>query len=141
MEALVCSVDAQDICTSNDVEILFRAGDGYPSLNKFFSAVAEAPPTGGTEDSFHYFWDNNVRAVLQLLFPNGRSTRNSNLHTATRLLRPDYAFILNKLCPFRGEEKAPESTGDPKKELADKLAWAYEPAPYVLGKLIMARFF
>ena len=50
------------------------------------------------------------------------------------LCRPDYAFLVNNLCPFRGEEKAPESNADPKQELADKLAWAYDPAPYVFGE-------
>ncbi|KAF8523783.1 hypothetical protein BU17DRAFT_85664 [Hysterangium stoloniferum] len=56
-------------------------------------------------------------------------------HSATGSLRPDYAFLLNKLCPFQGEEEAPGSSNNPKAELANKLVWAYSPAPYVLGLL------
>jgi hypothetical protein len=141
MEGLVTSsIDVENFCTSDDVNVLFRAGYGNTPLDKFFFAAADAPPTYGTEDSFIHFWDKNVRDILELILPQGRSTRNSSQHTATGSLRPDYAFLLNKLCPFRGEEKAPQNDDDPKKELADKLAWAYEPAPYVLGKLIATRF-
>jgi hypothetical protein len=129
-------IEVKDICTSKDVELLFRAGEGNTPLDKFFFAVADAPPDRGTEDSFHSFWDKNVRDILEILIPKGRSTRNSSHHTATGSLRPDYAFLLNKLCPFRGEEKAPDNTDDPKKELADKLVWAYAPAPFVLGQLV-----
>lgn len=135
MKELVSSIDVQDICTSDDVNLLFRAGDGNTPLDKLFFAVAEAPPISGTQRFFISFWDKNVRDVLELLLPSGRSMRDSSRHTATGNLRPDYAFILNKLCPFRGEEKAPDSPDDPKKELVEKLAWAYSPAPYVLGEL------
>jgi hypothetical protein len=75
--------------------------------------------------------------VLELPIPIGRGTRNSIQYTATGILRPDYAFPLNKLYPFRGDEEAPENPENPKKELAGKLAWA--PAPYVLGELALIR--
>lgn len=140
-EGLVSSsIELQDVCTSDDVQLLFRAGHGDTPLDKLFFAVMDTPPTDGTEAAFIHFWDTNVRTVVELLLPIGRSTRNSSLHTATASLRPDYAFLLNKLCPFRGEEKPPGSTDDPRKELASKLAWAYKPAPYVLGKVVVIRF-
>jgi hypothetical protein len=74
-----------------------------------------------------------VRRILELLIPDGKSIRNSNLHTATGQFRPDYSFILQNLCTFRGEEKAPGNPADPKKELWEKLEWAYDPAPYVFS--------
>lgn len=70
-------------------------------------------------------------SVLEHLIPAGRSSRS------TGSLCPDYAFLLRELCPFRGEEKPPGSREDPKAELSDKLAWAYDPAPYVLGWLML----
>lgn len=140
MEGLVSSIDVQDICTRDDVKLLFRVGPGNTPLDKIFFAVADSPPISGTEDLFHSFWDKNVREVLELLIPSGKSIRNSNRHTSTKALRPDYAFLLNKLCPFRGEEKPPDSTDDPKKELSTKLIWAYAPAPFVLGKLVAITF-
>ncbi|KAF8508186.1 hypothetical protein BU17DRAFT_56879 [Hysterangium stoloniferum] len=133
IQSLVNTETGVDFCTLQDVELLFRAGDSESFLDVLFFTASSAPPIMGTEDSFHSFWDKNVRDVLELIIPNGRSTRNSSLHTATGSLRPDYAFLLNKLCPFRGEEKAPGSTDNPKAELAKKLTWAYSPAPYVLG--------
>lgn len=139
MQALVSSrSELLDLCTIDDVKLLFRADDDFePSaldlLNPLVHAVQKRPPEKGTEDAFHSFWDQNIRQVLELLVPLGTSIRNSSKHTITRALRPDYAFLLNNMCPFRGEEKPPGSTDDPKAELADKLVWSYAPAPYVLA--------
>jgi hypothetical protein len=129
-----------DWCSRDDVEALFRSEDGYSVLDQFFFIVSEAPPHSGTESTFHSFWDANVRKILELLLPGGRSMRDSSRHTATGLLRPDFAFILYNLCPFRGEEKPPGSNDDPRAELSTKLAWAYDPAPYVLGHLMSPMF-
>ena len=130
------SLELHDICTPNDVQPLFRLGHGGTRLDKIFWVVASSPPYGGTERAFIHFWDDNIRGVVELLLPTGRSMRNSSEHTATMRCRPDYAFLVNNFCPFRGEERSPESTADPKQELADKLAWAYDPAPYVLGEVV-----
>ena len=136
MRALVSTaIERQDICTIKDVELLFRASESHTILDKFFWCAADAPPSDGTEDSFHSFWDGNIRHILELLLPTGKSFRNSGKHTATRKLRPDYAFVMNNFCPFRGEENAPGNSDDPKLELSEKLVWAYKRAPYVLGKL------
>lgn len=134
------TVPGGDWCNREDVEALFRSEDGNSVLDQFFFVVTEAPPRSGTENSFISFWDSNVRKILELLIPGGWSTRDSSRHTVTGLLRPDFAFILYKLCPFRGEEKPPGSNDDPKAELSTKLAWAYDPAPYVLGQLMSPRF-
>ena len=137
LEELVSpSFETRDICTSDDVRLVFCAGHGNNILDTLFFTAVQTPPSGGTENSFISFWDRNIRDILEFLVPEGKSTRNSSMNTATRSLRPDYAFLLNKLCQFRGEEKAPESTEDPKEELATKLAWVYSPAPYVLGSVV-----
>lgn len=141
LRALVSQIDIRDVCTFDDVRLLFRTGHGSTLLDTLFFTVAQPPPSSGAENSFISFWDRNVRDVLELLVPAGYSTRNSNLHMATRALRPDYAFLLDNLCLFRGEEKAPANTDDPKQELANKLAWAYSPAPYVLGDVVIVEFF
>lgn len=130
------SLERHDVCTPNDIQLLFRVGHGGTLLDRIFWVVAGNPPYDGTEQAFIHFWDENVREVVELLHPTGRSTRNSSKHTATMGCRPDYAFLINKLCLFRGEERSPESTDNPKQELADKLAWAYDPAPYVLGEVV-----
>ncbi|KAN0080641.1 hypothetical protein V8E54_003845 [Elaphomyces granulatus] len=123
----------QDTCQREDVELLFRVG-GYSHISSnILRVIYDSPPPDGTENSFIFFWDQNVRRFLELLIPNGKSIRDSSEHTATGDLRPDYGFLLNNLCAFRGEEKAPGNRIDPKKELSDKLQWAYDPAPYVFG--------
>ena len=59
---------------------------------------------------------------------------DSNRHTDTKKKRPDYGFLKDAVCPFRGEEKPSESRDDPKAELSDNLTWTYSPAPYVFGE-------
>ncbi|GJJ06718.1 hypothetical protein Clacol_000914 [Clathrus columnatus] len=129
------SHNLDDICTAADVAVLFRASnhESDMALARFYTAVISHPPSEGTEDRYHSFWDRNINDIIEVILPNGKPQRNSNRNTATKALRPDYAFLLRGFCPFRGEEKAPNSTGDPKAELAEKLEWVYDPAPYVLG--------
>ncbi|CAA7260723.1 unnamed protein product [Cyclocybe aegerita] len=122
-----------DSCLDKDISTLFKIGEPDVIALAIFTTVCMPPPSSGTEDSFHSFWDRNIRHIIELLIPSGKSIRNSNQHTATRKLRPDYGFILQSICPFRGEEKGPENLEDPKAELADKLNWVYNPAPYMLG--------
>jgi hypothetical protein len=107
------------------------------SIQLINAITMEPPPASGTEDSFHPFWDRNVGEILELCNPLGTSIRNSNRHTATKRLRPDYGHLLKLIatfvCIFRGEEKPNMQEGDPKKELADKMTWVYDCAPYILG--------
>ncbi|GJJ15307.1 hypothetical protein Clacol_009583 [Clathrus columnatus] len=134
MRSLI-SREVNDICTANDVALLFRTSDygADVTLTRFYTAVILHPPLEGTGERYHGFWDRNINDIIEFLVPNGKAQRNSNQNTATKNLRPDYAFLLNRFCPFRGEEKAPNSTDDPKAELSKKLEWVYDPAPYVLG--------
>jgi hypothetical protein len=130
--------ETKDFCHGGDVERLFRISDAEASevLHLiFYNAVVRlVPPEDGTEASFHSFWDDNIRKILELLVPSGKSVRDSSCHTNARKLRPDYGFLKDNVCPFRGEEKSPESHDNPKAELSDKLTWTYSPAPYVFGE-------
>ena len=130
--------ETTDVCYRDDVERLFRISDAEASeilhLTFYNATVQRAPPENGTEASFHSFWDDNIRKILELLVPSGTSIRDSNRHIDTKKNRPDYGFLKGNVCPFRGEEKPPESRDDPKAELSDKLTWTYSPAPYVFGE-------
>ncbi|KDR72787.1 hypothetical protein GALMADRAFT_252049 [Galerina marginata CBS 339.88] len=127
------SVLPPDRCDEDIIGTLFTIGDFDTQLITFLNAIASSPPVGGTKASFHSFWDDNIRKPIEHLIPTGRTIRNRNEDTETRKLRPDYAFLLQKICPFRGEEKGSGNSGDPKAELAYNLNWVYEPAPYMLG--------
>ena len=96
-----------DWCSREDVESLFCSEEGHSVLDQFFFVVSEAPPRSGTESSFHSFWDANLRKILGPLLPGGWSMRDSSRHTATGSLRPAFAFILSKLCTFRGRRNHP----------------------------------
>ena len=129
-------MDQHNVCTLDDIEHLFRVGHSHTQLDRFFWTIMGNPPCGGTEASFHHFWDKNIREVVECLVPTGRSIRNSSEHTVTMTCHPDYAFLIDNLCPFQGEEQSPDSIVDPKQELADKIVWIYDPAPYVLGEVV-----
>ncbi|KAF9480017.1 hypothetical protein BDN70DRAFT_833598 [Pholiota conissans] len=122
-----------DTCDESDIGTLFAIGEPDPPLSFFYVVVSEPLPDDATEDAFHRFWDDNIRRALKFLLPAGKAIRNSNQHSETRNLRPDFAFILKRICVFRGEEQDPCSRESPKAELVEKLCWVYEPAPYVLG--------
>lgn len=130
-------MERKDICSKDDVEKLFRISDeeisGTLYLLFYNAVLGAAPPDDGTESSFHSFWDDNIRKVLEMLIPYGTSIRDSNHKTSTQKLRPDYGLIIGSVCPFRGEEKPSTSKDDPKAELSYKLAWVYEPVQYVFG--------
>jgi len=123
-----------DICTLDDVASLFQVSpDADPNFIPFFYAVSTPPPPPGTEYSFVYFWDLNIRSILERLLPEAKVLRNSNQHTSTNIARPGHALLLRYLCIWRGEEKQDEFA-DPKTELLDKLFWVYDDAPYILGE-------
>jgi hypothetical protein len=58
-----------------------------------------------------------------------------NQDTSTFLQRPDFSLLTEGICAFSGEEKPPVYSGThPKDALIEKMVWAYDPAPYILGR-------
>jgi hypothetical protein len=132
--------DSEDSCTREDLEILFQINDiesSYYFTNKTLGvAILRNPPSReGTEYSFISFWDINIRFPLEHLIPDGISIRNSSKDMSTFGKWPDFGFILNRVCLFRGEEKSLINNEDLKAKLNDKLYWIYDPVPYILGKI------
>ena len=85
-------------------------------LDRIFWAVEGSAPYGETQQDFIHFWDKNVREVVELLLPTGRSMCSSSGYAATVSCRPDCPFLINNLCPFRGGEESPESTANLEQE-------------------------
>ena len=130
-----------DICNTSDAKNLFRIGEplGHGRIYPIIHAIRETPfdiSGTGTENSYIFGWDLNIRRIIETLERSGRSSRNSSQHTATRNLRPDYFRTIDEKCVLRGAEKGPENLEDPKEELGSKLEWAYDPAPYVFGRCL-----
>ena len=73
--------------------------DADPNMITFFSTVSTPPPSPGTEYSV-YFWDLNIRSILERLLPEAKVLRNSNQHTSTRISRPLYMHLA-----WRGEAR------------------------------------
>ncbi|KAG3004234.1 hypothetical protein PC120_g18694 [Phytophthora cactorum] len=107
------------------VNFLFRIG----------SRIVYATDPGDTETSFISFWDDLIRNVLNFVLHDiGKSDRNSSRSASTGSNRPDYLFVVDSVCVFRGEEKAPgEQMETPRRELFEKLIWSYGDAPYLFG--------
>ena len=118
-----------DMCDRNDISTLFTIGEFDANFMSVILAVTRSPPSGGTEESFHSFWDGNIRNMIELLLPSGTSIRDCE----TKNLRPDFGFLLDTACPFRGEEEGTENPTHPKAELVNKLVCVYSHAPYMLG--------
>jgi hypothetical protein len=103
--------DKDDANTSNDRDNGKPARQDHAHLPGIsFASLCPAPfkkqkmaPFQTAEASFISFWDQNIRLIIELLISRGRSIRDSNQHTAAGYLRPDYGFLLDKLCVFRGE--------------------------------------
>jgi hypothetical protein len=125
-------------CSESDLQTLFLVDSSREVREEgvfTYPFVMPMPDAHGTEDSFHSFWDAMIRHIIDaILGIDCVSIRNSNKQTSTHILRPDFGAIIRTLCLFRGEEKSPSSSDDPRKELVDKLKdWVYRPAPYIFG--------
>ncbi|TFK19280.1 hypothetical protein FA15DRAFT_726912, partial [Coprinopsis marcescibilis] len=140
--ALVGTTLCCNHCTEEEVSSVFRlkyhddedmltSDDGIPV--NFIPTVTNSPPDSGTKAAFVSTWDRNIRDIIERCVSSGQTIRESNRHTSTPRLRPSYGFLINKTCPFRGEEKGPDSTENPREELSRKLTWIYNSTPYVLG--------
>ena len=79
----------------------------------------------------------NISRILKFILSGAtitQSIRNSNENRITGLKWPDYGVLLYGHCILRGEEKGDGASGDPRRELLDKLArWSYKPLKYILG--------
>ncbi|POM69094.1 Crinkler (CRN) family protein [Phytophthora palmivora] len=111
------------------VNFLFRIG----------SRIVYATDPGDTETSFISFWDDLIRNVLNFVIHDiGNSYRNSSRSASTGSNRPDYLFIVDSVCVFRGEEQAPgEQMETPRRELFENLVWSYGDAPYLFGYAVV----
>ncbi|KAF8513568.1 hypothetical protein BU17DRAFT_95259 [Hysterangium stoloniferum] len=96
-------------------------------------AVVESPSATGTKDFVRGFWDKNIKDVIELVLQQGQSIRNSNHNMETKNMCPDFGLLVQNVCVFRGVEKGPGNSEDPRAELVDKLTWVYSPAEYLLG--------
>ncbi|KAE9399956.1 hypothetical protein BT96DRAFT_881795 [Gymnopus androsaceus JB14] len=122
------SARPSDTCGKDDLSVVFKIGDvGLASVP--FTRLLEGINSSRTEDGYHQFWDDNIRKALETLIPEGECIRNSNYDKETYNARPDFGFLITKRCVFRG----PTSAGDPASELIQKLVWAHDSAPYILG--------
>jgi hypothetical protein len=136
--SLLLQKNSRWICGPGDVQRLFRSSETEQADHIWTivnPALTFAPPdSDSTENSFHSFWDRNIRQMLEAVMIQAKVFRASNKQTSIGLLEPDFALLVGGNCTFRGEEKAPQYSGKhPKAELIEKLTWAYDPAPYILG--------
>jgi hypothetical protein len=125
--------------TAEQVLTLFRVVDKEcPSEagKQFIYSLTTIPPSTGTEDAFHETYDTNITRIFKLILRGTTSIRNSNKGTSTALKQPGFGLLVKGHCLFRGEEKGPDTPGDPERELITTVGrWEYDPLPYILGLL------
>lgn len=107
----------------------------YRVWTEFITNIACPPDVSNqfTEDSFHAFWDMVIVKPFKIGYPDGHCNRNTSLHIPIKNLQPDFAYLVENVCLVRGEEKGIIDTGDPAKELINKLEWTYGKCPYIFG--------
>jgi hypothetical protein len=133
------SRNTSDYCAPDHLDRLFRISNTQSCEDiwlPIISAIKTPAPSSSeylSENLYIHFWDTNICKPLQLVLPEGSPLRDSSRHTSTGMKRPDFGYLMDSICVFRGEEKGPSTPGDPKAELTEKLKWIYDPAPYVLG--------
>ncbi|KAF1327423.1 hypothetical protein FI667_g7560, partial [Globisporangium splendens] len=91
---------------------MFRTANSAPCMDLTYDlllgVVNPRKPKGVTESSFHWFWDELIRSVIDIVLSEfGGSARDSNRSSSTGSIHPDFLFVVNSFCVFRGEEKAP----------------------------------
>ena len=139
MSALVSHGQPEIRCSEGDLRRIFRFSEDEESdyLWTILKAtlVTSAPDKDGTEASFISFWDDNIRKIITHMVTPIKIIRDRSRSTSTASQRPDFGVLLEGVCAFRGEEKAPHYGGKhPKDELLEKMVWTYDPAPWILGQ-------
>ena len=89
-------------------------------------------PAGDTGEVFISFSNTNISSILKVLVPEGRGTRDK-IYFMNGGSCSDFRFLLGNICPFRGEENAPQNENSGATLV--KMAWAYDSAPYFLGNV------
>ncbi|KAH9113669.1 hypothetical protein AeMF1_012161, partial [Aphanomyces euteiches] len=99
-------------------------------INKLFRIDNEKPCLTLVNDVIRRV----VKPVKTDFVIDGLSDRDTSRGSSTGLNRPDFIFIVDSVCVFRGEEKAPGfPIENPKQKLVTKLDWTYGKVPYLLG--------
>ncbi|KAL3672715.1 hypothetical protein V7S43_002008 [Phytophthora oleae] len=90
--------------------------------------------SGDTASSFIWFWDTMIRSLLGFLFVFADYGRNTCENSSTERKLPDFVFLLNDVCVFRGEEEEPRvNITSPRDEMCENLVWMYGSVPYVFA--------
>ncbi|CAK4651499.1 unnamed protein product [Aphanomyces euteiches] len=125
-----------DVPNPGLINKLFRIDNEKPCLtlvNDVIRRVVKPVKTGTSEASFIGLWGDLICQVLDFVI-DGLSDRDTSRGSSTGLNRPDFIFIVDSVCVFRGEEKAPGfPIENPKQKLVTKLDWTYGKVPYLLG--------
>ncbi|KAI5988126.1 hypothetical protein EDC04DRAFT_2614620 [Pisolithus marmoratus] len=122
------SDSSHDRCSPNDLSSLFRIGEPQLSFAMVYAVIVVPAYARGTEANLVSFWDGNIRGLLKLMIPRGRSFRDTHR-------RPDFRFVVDGSCVFQGsEEGEPHNPEDPGKTSSNNFIWPHgSAAPYVLG--------
>ncbi|OWZ11817.1 LOW QUALITY PROTEIN: Crinkler (CRN) [Phytophthora megakarya] len=100
----------------------------------FRKCVLELLPIGHSKSSYNGLWNNLFLNVLSVIVDTSRADRDSCNNSSTENQYPAFKFVLDDVCIFRGEEKAPGvSIRVTSEEMTSKFEWTFGNVPYVFG--------
>jgi hypothetical protein len=106
-------------------------------ISSLVNGIVSPPmPTADIEVSFHHFWDIVIEDPLKFFFDGSwLAERNNAGEGSFSGTGPDKVvrFGFRHLALWRGEEKGPSTSGDPRQELVSKLEWTYNHLPFLLA--------
>jgi hypothetical protein len=127
------SDEFNDPLAEHDVERLFRVDDMERSERLYVKApnciLEPSPENDSTENAFIQFWDNNLRCRSPW---REVDTKHQPAYKYT-IFRARFWFFIPRQLSVQREEKSLSKSDDPRVELAEKMEWIYDPAPFVLG--------
>ncbi|KDQ08177.1 hypothetical protein BOTBODRAFT_180085 [Botryobasidium botryosum FD-172 SS1] len=130
------------MCIKAEVGSIFRPTDeaGFFWTNWqytliFGRALAVQTPGGGNGASWTTFWNQQIGEIL-MVFNLGWTHLGDRSNT--RAKQPYVDLLSHRVCFLQGEETPGTASEfeDLKTEIADKVDWVYDPAPYVFGMFL-----
>jgi hypothetical protein len=97
MTTLVLHGELTIACSEHNLQQIFRSSvdkeaDYLWTILK--PAIASsALDSNGTEESFHFFWDDNIHKIIAAIFAPDKFIRGGNQGMSTAFQRPDFGIL------------------------------------------------
>ena len=106
MTTLVSRGEPTIVCNERDLQQIFRSSEDEEADYLWTilkpAIASSAPDSDGTEESFHFFWDDNIRKIIAAIFAPDKFI---NRGTSTAFQRPDFGVLHRGVCISGGKRR------------------------------------